>query len=262
VIEIWNASAAQTSLAVSTGGALLVRRGSSLFGTTLATSATTLSASVWYFLELKVLFHDSAGTYELKIDGVSEMSGTGVDTIASGSAGWDSFVLGNAETASDRSFDYDDLYACDGSSGTNNTFLGDHRIVCVVASSGNGTHADWSCSTGSDHGALVDENPPNESDYNQSGTAGHRDTYNFAAVGVAGTVKAVQTVNFLKADAAGLRTVVPTFRINGGNFDGNGDVLGSDWAYYTEVHTTNPDTGLAWTVSEIDGAEFGVKVTA
>jgi hypothetical protein len=72
----------------------------------------------------------------------------------------------------------------------------------------------------------------------------------------------VQTVNFLKADAAGLRTVVPTFRINGGNFDGNGDVLGSDWAYYTEVHTTNPDTGLAWTVSEIDGAEFGVKVTA
>jgi hypothetical protein len=261
VFQIWNASAAQISLTVSSGGALSIRRGG-LTGTALVTTATTLSASVWYFLELKILFSDTVGTYEIRIDGVSAGSGTGADTVNSGTAGWDSLVFGSVERSQDRSFDFDDLYVCDGSSGTNNTFLGDHRIVAVVASSGNGTNVDFSPSTGSDHGALVDENQPNETDYNQSGTVGHRDTYNFAAVGVAGTVKAVQTVNFIKADAAGVRYVGDVCRIGGTNYDSTGVVVGSDWVYRLEMHPTSPATAGAWTIAEIDGAEFGVKVTA
>lgn len=261
VVQVQNASAPQVSVTCSTGGALSVRRGG-IGGTVLATGATTLSVSTWYFLELKVLFNDSTGTYELKIDGVSEVSGTGADTIASGSAGWDSIVLGTQNVSTTCNLSYDDLYCADGSGGVEDTFLGDHRVVAIVASSGNGANTDWTPSTGSDHGAVVDENPPNETDYNLSGTSGQRDTYAFAAVGVTGTVKALQTLRYIKADVAGVRSVGSVTRIGSTNYDGAGQVVGSDWTYQREIARVSPATAAAWTISEIDGAEFGAKVTA
>jgi hypothetical protein len=262
VLSIVKTSVQHITLTIGTGGALSLRLGG-VTGGILGTSSTTLSSSTWYFIEVKVLLDNSAGTYALRINGVSEISGTGADTVASGTAGWDSLEFGHGliTNTPDPEFSFDDLYLCDGTGGVNDTFLGDHRIVCVVASSGTGTNADWSPSTGSDHGALVDENPPNTSDYNQAGVAGHRDTYNFAALGVAGTVKAVQTVNLLKADVAGVRNVGDVARISGTNYDSTGTVVGSDWTYRLELHPTSPATSTAWTVSEIDGAEFGVKVT-
>lgn len=263
IFSIRNASADQITLSVSTGGALAIRRGSS-GGTALATSTTTLSSSTWYFLEVKILFNDSTGTYQLWIDGVSEMSGTGADTVNSGSAGWDSIRFGHAAVTNtpDPEFSFDDLYVCDGTTGSNTSALGDHRIVCKVASSGNGGQTDWSLSTGSDHGALVDDATPNTSDYVLSGTSGQRDTFNFAALGVTGTVKAVQTVNYLKAEVAGVRSVGDVVRISSTNYDGTGVAVGSDWTYQRNIRLTDPSTSSAWTVSGIDGAEFGVKVTA
>jgi hypothetical protein len=261
MVQIWNASAAQISLTLSTGGALSVRRGG-LAGTVLVTTSTTISSATFYFIELKIVFHDTTGTYEVRIDGVNEGSGTGADTVASGSAGWDSLVFGASPTTHNENVDIDDLYVCDGSGGVEDTFLGDHRVVCIVASSGSGTNTDWTPSTGTDHGALVDENPPNTTDYNSSDTSGDRDTYNFAAVGVAGTVKALQHVNLVSAQVAGVRSVGPVSRIGGVNYDGTGTVVGSDWTFQRDIKRVSPATSTAWTVSEIDGAEFGVKVTA
>jgi hypothetical protein len=249
------------SVTCSATGTLSVRLGGRT-GSVLSTSVLTITHSTYYFLELKTLLHDSAGTYELKIDGVTFASGSGVDTLASGAATWDGLVLGGTNVALTYTIDFDDLRACDGSTGSNNDFLGDHRIVCVVASPGNGTHIDYAASTGSDRGAVVDDNPPNVADYVQGGTVGDRVTFNFPALGVTGTVKAVQTVNLAKAEVAGIRTQVPAFLVGGNDYDGAGSVLGSDWSYQLEVHPTNPDTVAAWTVSEIDGAEIGAAVTA
>jgi hypothetical protein len=249
------------SVTCSATGTLSVRLGGRT-ATILTTSVSTISPATYYFAELKVTLHDSTGAYELRIDGVNFTSGSGVDTLVSGAATWDGIVLGGTNVGVTYTIDFDDLYICDGSSGVNNDFLGDHRIVCVVASSGNGTHTDWAPSTGSDRGALVDDNPPNVADYVASGTVGDRVTFNFAALGLAGTVKAVQTAPLMKADLAGVRTSAPAFRISGNDYDGSGYALGSDWSYQLEVHTTNPATVAPWTVSEIDGAEVGEVVTA
>jgi hypothetical protein len=173
-------------------------------------------------------------------------------------------VLGHVNLSSPLTFtqSYDDLYVCDGSGGVEDTFLGDHRVVCVVASSGNGTHADWTPLTGGDHGAMVDENPPNlDTDYNMAGSVGNRDTYNFAALGVSGTIKCVQTVNLMLSEVGGLRYVADSIRIGGVDYDGTPSVLGGDWAYRLERHRVSPATSTPWSVGEIDGAEFGVKVT-
>jgi len=76
-----------------------------------------------------------------------------------------------------------------------------------------------------------------------------------------GTVKAVQTTPYMRAEVGGVRTVVPTFRISGVDYDRTGQILGASWGYVTEMHPTSPATSAAWTVAEIDAAEFGVKVT-
>lgn len=261
VMQIWNASAAQISVTCSTGGALSVRRGG-LAGTIIETTSTTITHSTWYFLELKVLFHDSAGTYELRINGVPEASDTGVDTVASGSAGWDSVVFGNEPISNNHTHDIDDLYVFDGSGGVNDDFAGDHRQVWVPMVSGNGANDDWSKSTGSDAGALVDENPPNTSDFLQSGTSGQRVTMDGAAIGVAGTVRSVQFVNYLSAQVAGVRSVGPSVRIGSTNYDYSGDVVGSDWTYQLRREHASPATAMAWTTAEIDAMERGAKVTA
>jgi hypothetical protein len=249
------------SVTCSATGTLSVRLGGRT-GSVLSTSVATITHSTYYFCEPKVVLNDTTGSYELRINGVAFTSGSGVDTLISGAATWDGLVLGGTNVGVTYTIDFDDLHVCDGTTASNNNFLGDHRIVCVVASAGNGTHTGYAASTGTDRGAMVDDNPPDVADYVQGGTVGDRVTFNFPALGVTGTVKAVQTVNLAKADAAGIRTQVPAFRIGGNDYDGNGSILGSDWLYQVEVHPTNPNTVAAWTVSEIDGAEFGAAVTA
>jgi hypothetical protein len=261
ILTLMRGSTEMISVTGSATGTLSVRRGGRT-DTVLSTSVLTISHSTYYFCELKVTLNDTTGAYELRIDGATFASGSSVDTIPSGAATWDGIVLGGTNVALTYSVDFDDVYVCDGTTASNNDFLGDHRIVCVVASAGNGTHTDYAPSTGSDRGAMVDDNPPDVADYVQGGTVGDRVTFNFPALGVTGTVKAVQTVNLAKAEAAGVRTQVPAFLVGGNDYDGNGSVLGSDWSYQVEVHPTNPDTVATWTVSEIDGAEFGGAVTA
>lgn len=265
ILTIFNGSTEQITVTLSLSGTLSVRRGTRT-GTVLGTTATTLGTATWYFLELKVLFSDTVGTYDLKIDGTSAVSGSSADTVVSGAA-WSGIAFRiqsqNAGSGNQPTFLYGDVYVCDGSGGSENDFLGDHAVDRLLPSTGNGTNTAWSLSTGSDHGALVDENPMNESDYVYTSTINAVDTFNYPAMALGGTVKAVQVVLFAKAAVAGVRQLTATCVISGTTYaHGTPQVLGSDWTCYRFVFLVSPATGIAWTTAEIDGAEFGAKVAA
>jgi len=256
IVSVKEGSTTHVSVTLMAGtGALRIYLAGS---TTLATSAGgVVTGGTWVFLEFAWTCHNSAGTVNVRANGVSVASASGIDTQSNLTGIWTGILLmGAGSSSSTYQYDIDDLYLAD-----DLTFRGDHRIVCVVASSGNGSNTAWTPSTGTDHGALVDDATPNTSDYVTSNTAGAIDTFNFAALGVSGTVAGVQTCHYTKCDVAGVRTVVPAYRIGGVNYAGTGAVLGSDWQYQTEFAATSPATSVAWTVAEIDAAEFGVKVT-
>ena len=62
---------------VTSGSKLEVRRGT----TQLAITGTlTITTGEWHYLELKVKCHATEGTYEVRLDGVSQLSGTEVNT--------------------------------------------------------------------------------------------------------------------------------------------------------------------------------------
>jgi hypothetical protein len=251
-VEEGASNAEHLQLRLHPSGALSVTQNSS--PVVPATAGGVITGATWQYIEFAWYIHQTTGSLEVRVNGVPVLTGTNIDTLWTATGIWTGVTFGGG--TSTLGIDVDDVYVAD-----DNVFRGDHRIMCVVASPGNGTYTDWTPSEGTNHGALVDDPTPNITDFNSAGIIGMRDTYNFAALGVPGIVAGVQTNAYMKADVAGTRHVVPTTRAPGGPaYDANGHILGPDWQYYTEFLSTNPVTVAPWTVTEIDDTEFGVKV--
>ena len=92
--------------------------------TALATSAAgAVTAGTWYYVELQVRLHDSAGSVIVKVNGVEKINSTGLDTKNAGtSTTFDQLRLANSGT---NTVLYDDLYVTTGAAAT---FKGDITI--------------------------------------------------------------------------------------------------------------------------------------
>jgi hypothetical protein len=266
----------QVTLLVTAAGILQVYRGASggasmgggASGTNvlLGQSGQALSAGQWYYLEFKATIHDTTGSVEVRVNGSLWISVPNVDTKQTANATANVFsIAGRGESAS-AFFYYDDLYLADGVVGDGVTdFLGPQKVVTVVAQAGNGTHTGWTPSTGTDHGELVNDATPNgDTDYVMSSTVGARESYNFPALGVIGLVNGVQTVNWLRNTEAGARMINAFVRSGITDYD-HATNIGIDTTYRGVRHLWTKSAaspGNAWTVAEIDAAEFGVRVQA
>ena len=259
LIEVREGTTVHLAVYADTSSRLLVRQGS---GTTLATGTTVLVLNNWYYLEFKGTIHDTTGSYALRIDGVAEVSGSGVDTRNGGTTGqWDRVRIAGL-TSSTSTF-LDDFYVCDQSGAApTNDFLGVIKIECVLPQTGNGTNVGLTPSTGTDHGALVDENPPNTTDYNASATVGAKDTYNLPSLALTGAILGIQTNLYVGKSDTAARSVCAVVRTGGADFDGASVSPGTTFGYFSEARALNPATGLAWTTADFDALEAGMKVTA
>lgn len=248
------------SFAATTSGKIRITRGDS-GGTLLNTSTATLSIGVWYYIEFKSTIHDTTGSYELRINGASDVSGSSVDTRNGGTSGViDTIQLGSFATIGTPA-SYDDLYFCNQSGATNNNFLGDCRVDTLLPT-GDGNYLQFTPSTGTTHYTLVDESTPNTTDYVSDANAGDRDSYTFPDL----TALTSQTVYGIQINAAalksdtGTRSIGTMSRLSGTDKDGTGVALGTGQSYISEIQETDP-ASAAWTEANINAAEFGVKVT-
>lgn len=256
LLQIREGTTVHLALRITTAK-LQVRRGD---GTVLGTGTTTLaSGSTWYYVEFKGVIHDTTGSFTVKLDSATELTGSGVDTRNGGATGqWDRIRLGADSNANQ----YDDLYVCDLSGSVNNDLLGPVKIETLMAQAGNGANTGLTPSTGTDHGALVDENPPNTTDYNGSPTVGAKDTYTLPSLVLTGSILGIQTNLYLAKSDAGARSVCAVARVGSTDYDGATIAPGTSYGYASEVRQVSPATSVAWTSTEIDGLEVGLKVTA
>ncbi len=236
----------------------LEARASGRSGTLYGTSADPLTLSSFVYVEIKIYHHASAGTVEVRVDGVAVITATGLNTGAAVS----SVELG----CNDYSAPYIhicDYYVCNDAGSVNNDFLGDCRVDTLFPTS-DGAYGEFTPSAGADHYALVDEATPSLSDFVYSSTVGHRDTYGFGDLtGLASPeVKGVQVVgDVLKSDAGSL-SVATMVR------SGTTDEVGATYApsttelFLPQIFETDPNTASAWTESAVNALEAGLKVTA
>lgn len=225
-------------------------------GTVVATSTAALSTAIWYHLEFALSVHDSVGTAEVKINETTFVSFTG-DTQATTAenSGYvnEFFLLG----AGSLNVDFDDLCVYSGAG-----WMGDCRVYSLLPS-GAGNYSQWTPSTGSNY-ACVDETAPNsDTDYVSETNAGDIDTYAFGDIsGSSGTVRALVVNLFARKDDAGARTICPVYRRSSTDTLGDNISLANSYLWYAKIWETDPLTAAAWTLANINGSEFGVKLVA
>lgn len=144
ILQGQDSTYAHFGLQVNPGGVLSLHKYANTTASLLGTSATTLSVGTTYYLEVKYKIDaTSAGTYEVKLNGASVISGTGITKNTSSSVSTvKSFYIGCLDNSGTQWL-CDDLYVCDGTGTTNNDFLGDVRIDCLHPNA-DGTYSQFS----------------------------------------------------------------------------------------------------------------------
>ncbi len=239
---------------------------------TLAT-AGPFWADNWHLFELKVTIHTSTGAYELKVDGVSEVSDTGVNTADTGGNDADQlkFSLDNGS----RNMLLDHVVVADSTGADNNDFLGQTIVVEGLPIS-DGDDTDWNPSTPGAHFSLVNEAMPNANILTiedpkrvTSETVTDFDRYNMghlfdAGVPVGNAVLGVSVETCAGMEASGSRTLRAAFKDTGASLGEGASVVVNDTALsvLVQLWDTNPATAAAWTVTTVDDGQFGIKVQA
>lgn len=229
----------------------------------LGASTTTLAAATWYYIELRVFIDDSAGQVELRVNGVTEVNLTGVDTKFQSSIDYASVLALFGGGNSGISRRYDDFYMRTSSSSTAETggFLGDVKVKPYFPNA-DGTYTAMTCSTGTTHNTLVDENPPNTTDYVSSSTALTKDSYGFQDASETGSIKAVQVSAYAYKADAGFRGAEVFCKSSSTESFGTSQPLSTTPKYVIKMFERDPNTSADWSQANFNAAEFGVRISA
>jgi hypothetical protein len=229
-------------------------------GTLLGTGTISFANNVWVHVELKFTI-GSSGSYALRINGVQSVAATGVNTQNGGTGSIDR-VSWKAphDTTTYRAFTMDDSVVQSGGD-----FLGDLRVEYLVPT-GAGSRTQFTPSTGSNW-QTVDEVPAVDTDYNSSNSPGAMDLFAMANLSGNGLVYGVQTILRGKKDDAGFRRVRPVLYKASGSGDTSRYYMGiqsrvSDSFVNSPLQAfdPSPDTGVAWTVDEVNALQYGYAV--
>jgi hypothetical protein len=247
----------QASLAINNGEVLVKRSTSSTLQTT---SSTPITTDVWYQVEIHLVC-DNSGSWEVKLDGTTILSGSG-DTQQHASLNdldgvWFFMWPDNVGTGDQGITEIDNVVIQDAAGG----FLGEWRIEGLQPS-GAGSQTDFTPSAGSNY-ENVDEVPPDDdTTYNESSTNGHRDLYaydNLAALGGGESIAAVQ-VNTIAKQSGG-EDVSNLIRSGGTTYTETPQTLAAGYGTRKRLEEQNPNTSGAWSEAAVNAAEFGLEVS-
>jgi len=260
ILRLQEGSTVHVDLRVNTSRQLFVTRNGTQIG---STGATVLAVGAYYFVEFKAFIHDTTGTIDVRINGVSEISGTSLDTRNAGTPLIDTILLGdNTQNTGSNQYDIDDVYVCDIAGSVNNNFLGDSRVAALLPS-GAGTTTQWTPSAGSNFQNVDDAAPDDDTTYNSETTASDKDTFAMGNLpSTAATVHGIQEGTRHRKDDAGARTLRQVVRSGGVDYEGGDITVLDTYSSTYSIRETNPNTAAAWTSSGIDAMEAGYKLQA
>ena len=227
--------------------------------TNVAVATGAIPDTDWHYIEAKITFHNSTGTYDIRVDGVSVMSGTG-NTSETASTTANRLVLGHVQN---KRLQYDDFYICDDSGSTNNNFLSE-VFVQKVRPNAVGDSSQLTPTSGDNYTNVDEDTWDSDTTYVESRTTSEKDLYNYENLdsGVVGTIFGVIAKPVLKKTDGGART----YRLlaKSGATESNSGTRYPNVSYVRQgyIWETDPDTSAQWTVSGFNAAQFGIQVVA
>lgn len=267
------AGTTQVQIRISASGSIRVLRNGTQIGSDSALGV--LITNAWHFIEAKVVVASgTSGSVQVWVDTIQVLNITGVNTQGSTNLWVNRIVIGDRANGQSAgiTYDYDDFYWLDTTSGLGNSGnpLGDSRIITLLPSGNSGDvsgHDQWAQTggTGGNFWTSVNEATQDaDTSYLSSSTVGQIASFTHASLpaGIA-TVRAVQFNLTARKDDVGTRTIGPTQRNGVTDSTGTtGPQLLSSYINQTSIAEVSLQTASAWTPSEINSSEFGVRLVS
>ena len=251
ILGLMDNGTAQITIQRDSDGGFSVLRNGTLLGTSTEKNLFRHAAGV--HLAIKVVFDNSVGSVEVRINNRTKLTLSNIDTVATANAYCNSVHLIGSYA---NGCYFDDVYFDDAD------FIGDAKIHTLLPN-GAGATTSWDPSTGANYTCVDEAQNNGDTDYISTLTVDEIDTYTYDNLTpTEGIIYAVQQWLKGRKDDAGNRTVAPicrpvsTDRI-GDNFD-----LYDAYLFKNQLMTVNPEDSAAWEIADVNGCEFGVKLIA
>lgn len=233
----------------------------------LATAASplTINATGVYLIQFHCLLDAVNGAVEVRVDGVSYASASGINTTRGPITAIDRLQLQNfAGGRTDPFFD-DVLVNVNDGSGTEDSWAGDSRFAGILPN-GAGHVTGLTSSNASANYQNVNTKPPTNSAtaYNYTSVSGNYDSYSpgtpSATIASTATIVGVsvdaqvQTYNAPQTGKVHIYTGLTDYASSAINLPTSYGRIANRWRL-------NPNTGVIWTVTQAEAAQPGVGLT-
>ena len=227
-------------------------------GTTVASTtpgAVNIPVGVYVYMELSYDPVQEAAVVRLNGEVVLAV-GSGANPYSRAMAGT-SVAWGDG--ASPLGVTVDDWY-------TNEGYLqwkGECKVVTRYPTSDTAAQ-DLTPSSGSDHYAMVDENPQDgDVTYVEGEDAGATDRYASSDdIGNPDTIHAVAVRSIMKKTDVDSKTARNVVRSGSSTSNGPTETMTTSYSGYMSIHETNPNGGAEWTAPAVEASEFGVQIVS
>ena len=249
ILEWRKLAQAQLAIALTIEGRLTFKRGS----TVIDTSALTMTADDWHFIDVQFKIDNAVGLYNVWVDGILWMEATGVDTEQfTGGIGNVKWPTHNAK--------WDDMHLYLGAGASNATRVGDSKVPAVLVNAA-GDDAQWSPSAGANYENVDDPIADEDATYNQDGVIGQRDLYNFADLAAfTGSIKGVEVLGRFRKTDVGDKQAKIACKSGGTVYYGGNVAILDTYALFHKAWEVDPFTSAEWTRTSFNAAQFGAEV--
>lgn len=218
-------------------------------------SDRAIAENAWHYIEIAIEIAD-AGSVTIWLDGLDEpaISYSG-DTKSLSGVGVDRFGLnGNTETGGGA--DFDDMYC---RSGTLDRF-GEAKLHPLYATEDGAVM--WVPLSGSDNFDMINElTCDQDTTYNSSNTMGDKDFFVLEDITDSPSeIFGVMLSTSVRKDDAATRVIKNKFLIDSNEYDGTDFAVTGNYLWNRQIFMTNPDTGVAWTKSDINDMQVGYEL--
>lgn len=228
-----------------------------------ATGSTALNINQWYYVELTFTVHNSTGSYTLKLNGVNELTASGIDTQGStnGYVRWLDFGYTSGSGWSPDTLRLDDIYITDNTGSHNTGFLG-QCVVEVIYPDGDATPNDFAPNSGTSHFDRVNQaQTDDDTTYLEDNVSGQREMFTYGAIATTGAIYGVQAVAGVRVtdgSSVGLNSVISS---DGTTVVGSTHTIsGTSYGRVVDLYETDPDTSDLWLQAALNLATFGFEI--
>jgi hypothetical protein len=248
----------QCGLSINTSANLFFWR--STPSTVLATGATALTASNWYYLEVDITFSATTGAVTVRLNGSgSEISASALNTAPSGANQCNLISLRDPNSNVVAAFD--DLYLLDPTTGSSpfTSMLGPCRVETLFPAANSAVS--WTPNASTNVSRVSETNMDSDTTYNATATTG-QDIFTHAALSSTPTTIFAAAVKAVIRKDQSSNPTAQSILVSGPTTQG-GVTRTQSTSYLStkDVYLNDPNTGLSWTATAINSSLIGYNRT-